>query len=130
MGDVAEAQQEREAVANIERIAEDIYSNCSRIAHWGGDQPFDAVFDSLVAKVLNKAGHKTDNQIRTERRRKVFGVRESLKVFRRDGFKCRACGTDDELTIDHIQAWSHGGSDDLENLQTLCQHCNSSKGNR
>ena len=34
------------------------------------------------------------------------------------------------LTFDHVVAKSKGGSDDLENLQLLCQPCNNLKGKR
>lgn len=31
------------------------------------------------------------------------------------------------MEVDHIQSWSHGGSDNLWNLQPLCKPCNRSK---
>ena len=34
------------------------------------------------------------------------------------------------LTVDHIIAQSKGGTDHVENLQLLCGHCNSVKGDR
>ena len=34
------------------------------------------------------------------------------------------------MTIDHIIARAHGGTDHIENLQLLCGHCNSVKGDR
>ena len=34
------------------------------------------------------------------------------------------------LTIDHINPCSRGGTDAIENLQLLCNHCNSVKGNQ
>ena len=49
-------------------------------------------------------------------------------VFERDNFTCLACGTRENLTLDHIIARSRGGSNDIDNLQVLCQHCNLSKG--
>ena len=46
---------------------------------------------------------------------------------------CNGCGThfmQQHLTVDHIIARSKGGTDHLENLQLLCGHCNSLKGDR
>jgi 5-methylcytosine-specific restriction endonuclease McrA len=43
------------------------------------------------------------------------------ECFARDGFKCRACGTDSFLDAHHVIFRSHGGSDDLSNLVTLCR---------
>lgn len=53
-----------------------------------------------------------------------------MAVYERDGFRCRTCGTDEDLTLDHIWPWSRGGSDEMENLRTLCRPCNSRKGAR
>jgi hypothetical protein len=51
-------------------------------------------------------------------------------IFERDGYKCKACGSEDDLSLDHIIPRSKGGSHDESNLQTLCRRCNSSKNNR
>ncbi len=50
------------------------------------------------------------------------------KVFARDGGCCLKCGSINDLSIDHIVALSNGGDNSVENLQTLCKGCNSSKG--
>lgn len=55
------------------------------------------------------------------------------EVFKRDEFKCVECGAtkeDTRLHIDHILPVSQGGSDELDNLQTLCEECNLAKSNR
>lgn len=59
-------------------------------------------------------------------------LRDSLRraVFERDGYRCRECGTDERLSVDHIYPEVKGGSDDLDNLQTLCVSCNRLKGAR
>lgn len=41
---------------------------------------------------------------------------------------CIACGRTEDLAVDHKLARSRGGSDDEDNLQTLCRFCNTQKG--
>lgn len=60
--------------------------------------------------------------------RKKLSHSKRMAVFERDGFKCKLCGRQKNLTIDHVQPFSKGGGDDRENLQTLCLSCNISKG--
>ncbi|CAB4142192.1 HNHc domain containing protein [uncultured Caudovirales phage] len=50
-------------------------------------------------------------------------------VINRDGC-CQKCGTEENLTVDHIVPRVLGGSDAMSNLEVLCQSCNSSKGGR
>ncbi len=49
-------------------------------------------------------------------------------VWKRDDFRCKQCGTRDNLSVDHILAEAKGGTLDMDNLQTLCRPCNSRKG--
>ncbi len=56
-------------------------------------------------------------------------------VLARDNWTCKSCGRSTRvdrvrLHVDHIVPRSKGGSDDPENLQTLCEKCNLGKGNR
>ena len=55
-------------------------------------------------------------------------VRES--VLSRDCHTCVTCGTQCDLTIDHIKPVSKGGTNDIENLRVLCRSCNARKGDR
>lgn len=50
------------------------------------------------------------------------------KIFQRDKFSCKQCGSQSCLHADHIIAESKGGPTTLENLQTLCRTCNLKKG--
>jgi HNH endonuclease len=52
------------------------------------------------------------------------------RVHDRDDWRCVKCGSPDNLTLDHIIPWSQNGPDKEENLQTLCDSCNSAKGAR
>lgn len=49
-------------------------------------------------------------------------------VFDRDGRKCLRCGSPDDLSIDHVVPLAKLGTNDPDNLQTLCKRCNSIKG--
>jgi 5-methylcytosine-specific restriction endonuclease McrA len=72
--------------------------------------------------------------------RKLFGGRASISnrvrwlVLERDEFRCVKCGqTPSEtvsLEVDHIVPVAKGGLDSQDNLQTLCNRCNSGKADR
>lgn len=42
-------------------------------------------------------------------------------------FKCAYCGSDENLTIDHIIPQAKGGSDIITNVISCCQSCNQDK---
>ena len=51
-------------------------------------------------------------------------------MFKRDGYRCRECGASKDetsLEIDHIVPVARGGTNDIDNLQTLCRECNRMK---
>jgi len=50
-------------------------------------------------------------------------------IYARDGYRCLRCHREDRLTIDHIIPLSKGGSNSMDNYQTLCSPCNLWKGN-
>jgi 5-methylcytosine-specific restriction endonuclease McrA len=43
---------------------------------------------------------------------------------------CADCGTTKDLTVDHIVALAHGGTNDPSNLRVLCRRHNSQRGSR
>ncbi len=64
--------------------------------------------------------------------RRNFTNDEMFKIARRGWFnfgspKCRYCGARENLHVDHVFPISKGGSNDLRNLQLLCQKCNLKK---
>ncbi len=49
-------------------------------------------------------------------------------VFRRDGGRCAACGSEELLQFDHVIPVALGGASTADNLQLLCAPCNREKG--
>ena len=46
------------------------------------------------------------------------------------GKECKFCPSKENLTIDHIIPLSKGGTNNPDNLQTLCSSCNKKKSNK
>ncbi|MAG66595.1 MAG: HNH endonuclease [Pseudomonadales bacterium] len=54
--------------------------------------------------------------------------RKRDQIFLRDGYTCQHCGkVTHELELDHIVNVAQGGTDDDENLQSLCVPCHKQK---
>lgn len=45
-------------------------------------------------------------------------------------YKCAYCGSEENLTLDHITPKAKGGTDRITNLVCACSSCNSDKGHR
>jgi len=60
---------------------------------------------------------------------KVKGLEtfQAKEIFERDRYSCQVCGFVQDLTIDHKIPLSKGGSNDTNNLWTLCRKCNGKK---
>lgn len=56
----------------------------------------------------------------------IQAVRDA--VFRRDGGKCRGCGSTEDLEFDHVTPVVEGGDSSESNVQLLCLSCNRAKG--
>ena len=57
------------------------------------------------------------------------GLRD--QVLKRDGYRCVKCGAshkDKRLEVDHIIPVAKGGTNDIDNLRTLCWECNRDEG--
>ena len=63
--------------------------------------------------------------------REPFSKSRRFAIMKRDGYRCQLCGKSQEdgakLHIDHRIALAKGGSNEDENLWTLCLECNLGK---
>ncbi len=59
--------------------------------------------------------------------REHFTDEEWQELFRESGSKCWVCGSEKNLTVDHVIPISKGGSDTIDNIRVLCHKHNSSK---
>lgn len=91
--------------------------------------------DELEADLLDRsqvANAKTEKQRYIARERSRVSPRKRYLVMTRDRRRCVICGRsaadDVVLHIDHIVPLAKGGTSDLDNLQVLCQDCNTGKG--
>lgn len=79
---------------------------------------------------------KLKSQRRWARERNAPGrhtMQEWIQIKTMNAYLCNNCGNMEpfiQLTVDHIIPLTKSGSDNIENIQPLCQRCNSKKGNR
>ena len=85
-------------------------------------------------RVFKKSDFRTcpycGNSLSTREGRKSIPRQLRHQVFQRDGYRCRECGATNKqarLHVDHIKPVAKGGTNDLSNLQTLCEDCNRAK---
>ena len=138
-----------ELIKNLENIWRELgYSPGKRqLSKYGekiSESPYKKIWGSVKAacEYLAKfhAGKITKEELlegTTEKTtREMIPLNSRFKILKRDNYTCVKCGqspaknNDVELEIDHIIPVSKGGTNDLENLQTLCKKCNQGKKNK
>jgi len=88
------------------------------------------VYEQMRKEKIDQLSKKKTNRAV---KRKVFTKSIRHEVFKKCNYRCIECGATKDQTslhIDHILPISKGGTDELNNLQILCQACNLAKHNR
>lgn len=99
--------------------------------HWGSVraacESLAAFHDGKISKERLLAGG-VDGPIRT-----TIPLKDRWAVLKRDNYRCSRCGASPssdhtvQLEVDHVMAVARGGSNGVDNLQTLCRKCNQGK---
>jgi hypothetical protein len=96
---------------------------------------FKSHFDACINRILDARQHGANPEDHqpiyigpesTPDRESSEELKSQVKS--RDGNRCLCCGNRKQLQVDHISSFYSGGSNQLDNLQSLCRPCNQVKG--
>lgn len=99
--------------------------------HFGGVRRLaKRVSDFQLGKISE--AQLVERYVPERKTRRPLSPKLRLAVLERDGFCCRLCGRSAQthgvaLEVDHIIPVARGGSNDMSNLQALCEDCNAGK---
>lgn len=124
----ADIANERETEALVHRLTAELAEAARPMWHIGDG--CGGYVRQLIEQAFDEAGLRRDRPAPSKDKRKPIPYNLRALVFARDDLRCVRCGSDVYLTIDHIIPLARGGTDDIENLQTLCRPCNAAKGVR
>jgi hypothetical protein len=112
-----------------EQISESPYKR-----HWGSVR---AACEALAAFHSGQLSREQLLEGNTEEpTRRTIPLKDRWAVLKRDNYSCAKCGASPssdhtvELEVDHMQPLARGGSNGIDNLQTLCRKCNQGKKDR
>lgn len=84
--------------------------------------------------VVDSPATSTAHTVANDQGPRITPLRMRYRVLVRDSFRCKICGRSPathpeiSLEIDHVIPYSRSGCTTLENLRSLCNDCNSGKG--
>lgn len=126
-------EKQQSIIKNVSNINSDLLSKVEK--YKGDNETVIEFIENAILKSLPKEALSQEELKEINRRRNIKDTTR-YSVLERAGFKCQCCGikplknNDVILHIDHIIPYSLGGSDNIDNLQVLCNKCNISKRNK
>ena len=97
-----------------------------------GYYPVDT--DVTPVHEMDSDTHKVNQKIlkKSAAKRKIYSGMQRKEIYDKAEGCCQLCGrklTPHTMTLDHIIPFADGGSNELDNLQAVCQQCNQLKAN-
>lgn len=121
-----EIAAEKKAEARLRILAEKMAKECEML--WiRGDGQGGHIFNVISEAFYKRVGLP---KVSPPKRSRSISATKKKAVFERDAYRCVKCTSHVNLCVDHIYPWSLGGTEDIQNLQTLCQICNGKKSNK
>lgn len=95
----------------------------------------DSELVRATVKIYRSYRAKTNNAPLLNTNSRDVPQKMRWQILERDNFTCVYCGNtplDDDISlhVDHVIAYSNGGSTSYDNLATACQHCNLGKSDK
>lgn len=94
----------------------------------------NAKYQGYCEQHKDKAGWFANEKAKGNRHQRGYGKDWELirkHALKRDAYLCQLCKTQGKYikatTVDHIKAKEHGGTDAMNNLQSLCEPCHAAK---
>ena len=113
------------------RKSQHSYQNAYREEHRGEKREYAEKYRSKNRPVVNHRISLSEYKKRAEK----FGDKhfcdlthvQWIEILKRFNYRCARCGSDEDLTKDHITPICQGGKTTSSNIQPLCRSCNSKK---
>jgi 5-methylcytosine-specific restriction endonuclease McrA len=117
----------REAADHLAKVL-DLYDY---LWQWGDG--YGGWVTQVIEDALREHGfqrYRPDPAPKNANRRKAVSPGKIVLAMQQSNGRCVACGSTEQLQVDHIIPVSRGGTNEADNLQMLCKPCNSSKHNK
>lgn len=119
--------RENTQIEIVKKLAFMLADEATQIWHLGDGH--GGLVLKIIAETFDNFSLETESdKPRNKSNRKAISQGLRRTVYERDEYGCVSCGARKNLSIDHKIPVSRGGTNDLDNLQTMCMPCNLKKG--